>query len=80
MTSIEFINFANDFTGKNIKLFKPENNLKYASYYPFNGTLTPSTKYGISFGRCIVSGVVSGQNQVRFFYSFLRQRNIRRCG
>lgn len=73
MTSIEFINFANDFTGKNIKLFKPENNLKYASYYPFNGTLTPSTKYGISFGDYIVFDFVTGKNEDNFFKTFVTQ-------
>ena len=73
MTATEFINFANDFTGKKIKLYKPENNLKYASYLPYNGILETSTKYGISFGDHIVFDFVTGKNEDNFFKIFVTQ-------
>lgn len=73
MTSIEFINFANDFTGKTIKLYKPENDLKYASYFPTSKDLEPNTKYGISFGDHIVFDFVTGKNEDNFFKTFVTQ-------
>ena len=73
MKSIEFINFANDFTGKNIRLYKPENALKYASYLPYNGILEPCQKYGVSFGDYIVFDFVTGKNVDNFFKTFVTQ-------
>jgi len=73
MNATEFIKFANDFTGKNIKLYKPENLLKYASYYPENGILQPSTKYGISIGGYIVFDFITGKNEDNFFKTFVTQ-------
>ena len=73
MTAKDFINFANDFTGKNITLYEPENNLKYASYYPTNKDLKPCTKYGICFGGYIVFDFVTGKNEDNFFKTFVTQ-------
>jgi hypothetical protein len=73
MNTNEFINFANDFTGKNIKIYKPENDLKYSSYYPYNGELKINTKYGISFGDYIVFNFITGKNVDNFFKTFVTQ-------
>jgi hypothetical protein len=73
MNAIEFINFANDFTGKNIQIFKPENDQKYSSYFPYNGELLPNTKYGISFGGYIVFDFITGKNVDNFFKTFVTQ-------
>lgn len=73
MNTNEFIKFANDFTGKNIKIYKPENDLKYSSYYPYNGELLPNTKYGVSFGGYIVFDFITGKNVDNFFKTFVTQ-------
>jgi len=73
MKTSEFLKFANEFTGKNIKIYKPENDLKFASYFPYSGTMQPSTKYGISFGNYIVFDFVTGKNEDNFFKTFVTQ-------
>lgn len=73
MKTSDFLNFVNDFTGKKIKLLKPENNLKYAAYYPYNGNIEPLTKYGVFFDGRIVFDFVTGKNEDNFFKTFVTQ-------
>ena len=73
MQTIEFLKFANDFTDKNVKIYKPENDQKYSSYYPYNGELLPYTKYGIAFGGSIVFDFITGKNVDNFFKTFVTQ-------
>lgn len=71
----DFNSFATDFTGKRIRIFKPENLTKYASYYPLSqmDNLETSTKYGIEVGDFIAFDFFTGKNEDNFYKSFVSQ-------
>jgi len=73
MNASQLENFAQQITGKSVKIYKPENNLKYASYYPHTGNIEPQTKYGIYFNGVIQFDFVTGKNIDSFFKCFITQ-------
>lgn len=74
MKTIDFENLAKEITGKNIKLFKPENPKdKYTYYHKFNGVLEPSTIYGISVNGDIMYNFKTTKKIETFFKSFINQ-------
>jgi len=74
MKAIEFENLAKEVTKLNIQIFEPENaNDKYSLYHKFNGTLEPSTIYGISIDGNIMYNFKTTKKIETFFKSFINQ-------
>jgi hypothetical protein len=75
MNAQNFNLFASDFTGKKVRIYKPENLTKYASYYPLSKTeiIHTSTKYGIEIGDYIAFDFVTGKSEDNFFKTFVTQ-------
>ena len=73
METTELINFINDFTEKNVKIYKPENTKKYAAYHLYNGEIQPGQKYGVYFDNILQFDFITGKNEDNFFKCFVNQ-------
>jgi hypothetical protein len=75
MTSLQFENLAKEVTKLNIQIFEPENSkdLRWSSYFKYNGILKPSTVYGIKIGENIDYNFKTTKKVETFFKSFINQ-------
>ena len=75
MTATEFNNFATEFTGLRIKIYKPQDLTKWAIYSPLsnNAVLEPSTKYGICIKNELLYDFKTTKKVDTFLKSFVNQ-------
>ena len=75
MTATEFNNFATEFTGLRIEIYKPQDLTKWAIYSPLsdNAVLEPSTKYGICIKDELLYDFKTTKKIDTFLKSFVNQ-------
>ena len=75
MTALEFNNFAKEFTGLRIEIYKPQDLTKWAIYRRLsdNAILEPSTKYGICIQNELLYDFKTTKKIDTFLKSFVNQ-------